>query len=561
MSKEIELAQARRPAPQVNPVAAWPTPEKRDMLFWVEHNGDLPRNADSQWAYGDPYRGPGSKNYPDHKLVYVSPQTPDSWERRFYASDRINQEVYNYEFTGEQLTRSFLVLREKYFARTAASAALAVPTVVGEFTRPVVGTSDTRFTDFVYAEDVLRRTETELDSLYVIVQQNYVPERLISYAWDETIQRTIKITRQVVPAKTQTGSGDYGIQVEIQPGNVFHDFKITSEVQWLAGDLNQDGSVKYPIQLDSVAGDVNYQFPLLLKSIKLFGAWAYAASAAPPSYSEDFFFEIDTVEPAPGPYDATIMRFLTNNPDAVRAAYPTTKITTRAETFGMTRWWASASDQGNNTYALARQYNSPASVHDEIELPSNVNYVQGGTRSDANYAPGSEKLPATPGFADYIGSASTIAGVGTRRSRLGLWEVQVTKINEGGSTVYSSDQSAQRTLRPGTGSGVIGGIVPPSGSTIALIISPQASDQSSGVVVAGGNWTVNVWSPSAFTWSTTDAWITSAEPAEIPGGSYTAYPFVLSYAANGTGVARVGSVVFRNGSTGETKTFTITQPG
>ena len=342
MAKEIELARSRTPSPQVNPVAAWPTPDKRDLLFWVEHNADLPRNADSQWTYGDPYRGPGSKAYPDHKLVYVSPQTPDMWERRFYASDRINQEAYNYEFTGEQLTRSFLVLREKYFARTAAAAAAVVPTVINEFTRPVVGTADTRFADFVYAEDALGRTETELDSLYVIVRQNYVPERLISYQWDEVLQRVIKVTRQVVPAKTEEGSGDYGIQVEIQPGNIFHDFRITSEVQWLPTDLDEDGNVNYPIQIDPVAADSNYQFPLLLKSIKLFGAWAYAASDAPPSYSEDFFFEIDTVEPSPGPYDATVLRFVTNDPDAVRALYPTTKITTRAETFGMTRWWAAA---------------------------------------------------------------------------------------------------------------------------------------------------------------------------------------------------------------------------
>ena len=547
----------RSPAPSIEPVFTWPTPGREDFLFYVEKNGELPRNKG--WKYGDPFRDRGL--FPDHKLVYVSPQSADKWSRWFYASDRINEEAYNFEFSGDQLVRSYLVQREKYFARTAAAASAAVPTVIGEFTRPVVGTADTRFAQFVYAEDVLSRTETELDSIYVMVRENYVPERLVSFQWDDVIRRVIRVTRQVIPAQSEEGSGTYGVQVEIQPGNVFHDFRITSEVEWLPDDLNEDGTVRYPIQIDSVASDANYQFPLLLKSIKLFGAWAYAASDAPPSYSEDFFFEIDTVEPAPGPYDATVLRFVTNNPEAVRAIYPTTKITTRAETFGMTRWWAAASDQGNNTYALARQYNSPASVHDEIALPSNVNYVQGGTRSDANYAPGSQELPATPGFAAYIASTQTIAGVDTRRSRLGLWEVQVTRINAGGSTVYDSDQAASRTLRPGTGSGVIAGVVPPAGSTIALIIFPDTSGASNGVVVAGGNWTVNVWSPSAFTWSTTDAWITSAEPAELPGGSFTAYPFVLSYAANGTAAARTGTVVFSNATTGETKTFTITQPG
>lgn len=547
----------RSPAPSIEPVFTWPTPGREDFLFFVERNGELPVNKN--WSYGDPYRGKGQ--FPDHKLVYVSPQSADKWSRWFYASDRINQEAYNFEFSGDQLVRSFLVLRDKYFARTAAQAAAIVPTVQDEFTRPGVGTADSRFAQFVYAEDGLSRTETELDSIYVVVRQVYVPERLVSYQWDDVLRRMVKVTRQVIPKDSETGSGTYGRLVEIQPGNIFHDFRITSEVQWLDTDVDENGNPVFPIQIDSVAGDANYQFPLLLKSIKLFGAWAYAASEAPPSYSEDFFFEIDTVEPSPGPYDATILRFITDNPAAVRAAYPTTKITTRAETFGMTRWWAAASDSGNNTYALARQYNSPASVHDEIDLPSNVNYVQGGTRPDANYAPGSEKLPATPGFATFIASTQTIAGVDTRRSRLGLWEVQVTRIEAGGATVYEDDQSSSRPLRPGTGSGVIAGVVPPAGSVVQLGIYPSLSEQANGIVAAGGDWTVNVWSPSNFTWATGDAWITSALPAELPGGSYTAYPFVFSYAANGTGVARTGTIVFTNPSTGETKTFTIIQPG
>lgn len=550
-------APPRTPAPSIEPVFTWPTPGREDFLFYVEKNGEVPKNK--TWNFGDPYRDRG--HFPDHKLVYVSPQSADKWSRWFYASDRINQEAYNFEFSGDQLVRSFLVLRDKYFARTAVQAAAVVPTVIDEFTRPVVGTADARFAQFVYAEDGLARTETELDSVYVIVRQTFVPERLISYQWDDVLRRMVKVTRQVVPAQTETGSGTYGVQVEIQPGNIFHDFRITSEVQWLPDDLNDDGTVNYPIQIDSVASDANYQFPLLLKSIRLFGAWAYASSEAPPSYSEDFFFEIDTVEPAPGPYDATILRFITDNPSAVRAAYPTAKITTRAETFGMVRWWAASSDQGNNTYALARQYNSPASVHDEIELPSNVNYVQGGTRSDANYAPGSQELPPTPGFADYIATTQTIAGVDTRRSRLGLWEVQVTRIEAGGATVYDNDQSASRTLRPGTGSGIIAGVIPPQGSVLQLNIYPSTSTQTNGVVAAGGQWTVNVWSSSAFTWATADAWITSAMPVELPGGSYTAYAFVFDYAANGTGSPRTGTIVFTNASTGETKTFTITQPG
>lgn len=547
----------RSPSPSIDPVLTWPTPGREDLLFFVERNGDLPENK--TWKFGDPYRGRGE--YPDHKLVYVSPQTPDKWSRWFYASDRINQENYNYEFTGEQLTRSFLVPRDKYFARTAAEAAAAQPTVQDEFTRPVVATADSRFTSFVYAEDNLRRTETELDSLYVVVQQVYVPDLLVSEQWDEVLQRVIKVTRQVIPRGTESGSGTYGRLVEIQPGNIFHDFKITSEVVWNDEDLDGNGNPQYPIQIDSVAGDANYQFPLLLKSIKLFGAWAFAASEAPASYSEDFFFEIDLVEPAPGPYDATIMRFITDNPDAVRSAYPTTKITTRAETFGMVRWWASASDSGNSTYALARQYNAPASVHEEIELPGVVNYVQGGTRADANYGPGSKTLPATPGVTTFLTSRSTIAGVNTRRSRLGLWEVQVIKLNVGGAEVYEDDQSVSRTLRPGTGSGVIDGYGNPAELTAFIVPRSLGGAGDPPALDTGeiGRF-IRISTKNTLSWESDSAWLTSTAPVEIPASSYTSYKFPFSYTANSTGSSRTGRITFTDSVTAATVVFTVIQP-
>jgi hypothetical protein len=570
-------AQPRSPAPSIDPVLTWPTPGREDLLFFVERNGDLPANK--KWNFGDQYRGGG--HYPDHKLVYVSPQSPEKWSRWFYASDRINQEDYNFEFTGDQLTRSYLVMRDKYYARTAAQAAAAVTEVIGEFTRPVVATADTRFAQFVYAEDALSRTETELDSLYIVVRQIYVPERLISYQWDDVLQRVIKVTRQVVPAQTETGSGTYGTQVEIQPRNIFHDFKITSEVQWLPEDLDGNGNPDYPIQIDSVAADANYQFPPLLKSIKLFGAWAFATSAAPPDYAEDFFFENDIVEPAPGPYDATVLRFITDDPEAVRALYPTTKITARAETFGIVKWWASSHEKGNRAFALAREYQSPAAVHDEIELPGVINYAQGGMRFDSGYGPGSKNLPATPRFSDYMAMTTTIAGVDTRRSRLGLWEVQVTRVNAGGATVYDDDQSSARTLRPGTGSGILEDDQEIVGAR-TISISPATANATSAVAPSplGGNYTIKVWSDPTFaygppplyeiiytavpvTWDINDLWITTTEDPEIlpysPAGQRSA-KFVITYSANNTGVERTGTITFRNSATGAEKTFTLVQP-
>ena len=210
----------------------------------------------------------------------------------------------------------------------------------------------------------------------------------------------------------------------------------------------------------------------------------------------------------------------------------------------------------------ARQYNSPASVHDEIELPATVNYVQGGTRSDASYAPGSQELPPTPGYATYIASSTTIAGVDTRRSRLGLWEVQVTRINAGGATVYDSDQAVTRTLREGTGSGIIAGIAVEDES-IKLGLFPEAVGTGTAVplLVGGGTFTIGVWAFGECAWATTDAWITSAEPPTFTVSSYIAREFTATYGANATGASRTGTIVFTHTASGQTKTLTVTQPG
>ena len=555
-----------------------------DLLFWEKVDLKIQRTRDA--VLGEPHWD--RVRYPNHQLVYKTPlDSSGQWHKFFYAADRQNQEAYNFEFTGDQLSRSFLVPRSKYYARTEAQASIAVPQIEEEFTRPVVGTPDVRFPDFVYAEDSLSRTDTELDSIYILVRQIYSPERLVTYQWDDVLQRVIKVTRQVVAAKTERGSGDYGVQVEIQPNNIFNDFKITSEVQWLPEDLDSDGNPNYPIQIDSVASDANYQFPLLLKSIKIFGAWASAYSEAPPDYAEDFFFENDLIEPSPGPYSATILRFITNNPDQVRALYPTTQIATRAETFGIIKWWAVAHSKGNRAFALARQYNSPASVHDVIELPNQVNYVQGGSHQDSNVSPGSKTMPATPGYSAYRASTTTIAGVDTRRSRLGLWEVQITIIEAGGATVYQDDESSSRIVYPGTGTGIMAS--QPIIELNSLYISPKAVGSESTPSITSIAGTYKVWvsgkiqavgdfydpikTAPNITWSTNASWISSSAPNPFIQERFMSryydwddpmmfkpYDFIFNYSANNTGAARTGTITFKNGITGEKKICTITQP-
>jgi hypothetical protein len=158
----------RTPAPQIDQVFIWPTPDKNDFLFFVEKNGDLPINK--RWKHGDPY--PDQLAFPHHKLVYVGPQTVDKWSRWYYASDRLNQDEYNWEFTSadiggnkfDAVSRTYLVSREAF---DATSPALGSP-------MPNVP-KDKFIGDYVLAGRVQQRTgEQELDSLYVLEKRIYI---------------------------------------------------------------------------------------------------------------------------------------------------------------------------------------------------------------------------------------------------------------------------------------------------------------------------------------------------------------------------------------------------
>lgn len=160
--------QPRSPAPQHDPVFIWPTPSKADYLFYVEKNGDLPKNKD--FTYGDAYWD--AVRYPNHKLVFVSPQTNEKWSRWFYASDRINEDAYNWEFSKADLggtkfdavRRTYLTPRSGFDVSTPATGATMPDVPAGKFT----GT-------YVLAGRETRRSSDEtFDSLYVIEIRTYV---------------------------------------------------------------------------------------------------------------------------------------------------------------------------------------------------------------------------------------------------------------------------------------------------------------------------------------------------------------------------------------------------
>ena len=134
----------------------------------MEQNGDLPRNK--TWVYGSAYRD--AQKYPNHKLVYVSPQTPDKWSKWYYAAERSSQDEYNWSVTNadidgvkfDMVSRDYVTLRVDF-----------VPDM------PLMGTAmpnmplDKFDTDFVLAaRKQIPTPDVELNSIFVFETHLYV---------------------------------------------------------------------------------------------------------------------------------------------------------------------------------------------------------------------------------------------------------------------------------------------------------------------------------------------------------------------------------------------------
>ena len=414
----------RTPAPRVDPVLLWPTPERRDLMFFVERNGDLPQNQN--WKFGDPFED--RIRYPNHRLVYVSPQSADKWSRWYFASDRINQDEYNWTLnSGEQLIRTYLVQRHLYYERSDAEAAAANPTVNGEFTYPVVGTPDTRFVKYGFADDTVIDAPEELTSQYIIIQRRFIEPITVEITWSNDFQRNVRVIREIIPAEIYPTppTQEAGKTVEIKQGNRFYDVRITQEL--ITGAEGSDPD--YPYEKPALPDYRNYNFPSKLESIDLVWVWAWADStSALESYSEDFYFKWKLVDPRPGPYAATIRRFITDDPDSIKDAYPLTAVPAPVrETMAVVYAWYKASLEGNNTAAVANEQQLPPSIHGAITVTLN-----GTTPTPARERVYTSSYPETPGYSTFIGLTAATIGYEVRELPLNLYEVTVVEINISG---------------------------------------------------------------------------------------------------------------------------------
>ena len=83
---------AKRSVAPDTPIRSFPTPNIDDLVVLVDVDSRLPGYKPLE--YGTPH--PDQTKFPGAKLVYQEPLDDDRFVRRIYATDRVNQEAYNY---------------------------------------------------------------------------------------------------------------------------------------------------------------------------------------------------------------------------------------------------------------------------------------------------------------------------------------------------------------------------------------------------------------------------------------------------------------------------------
>jgi hypothetical protein len=408
-------------------VKNFPTPISTDLLFYEVKDSNIPRNEN--WSYGDPH--PNKTRYPDHELIFVTPiekgKNPSANQQWWYAAKRERQDDYNFELLGgEQLVRTYVVKRDLYFARPVGHASA----VEGEFLYPLAGVAspDIRFTDYCFADDTQRRYEKEFDSVYVVIQRRFIRPITVSYAYDDQFKRQIRITKEIIPKTNEAPVPlSAGSVVEIQDGNNYHSVRITREVV-----LNDDET--YPYQLTSIPATQDYRFPSKLKSIDLVAAWAYAAAKGyMPAYAEDFYFKPIIIDPRPGPYSATVDRYITDDPESIKAQYPITIIPQPVrEAVAIVGWFWYASDEekggGNKASATAKEWAVPSTIHQAITVTINNNFTEGQAQpSDRGRI--YTTIAATPGVGAFLALNEAIIDYKVTEMPFGLFLVSVVRID------------------------------------------------------------------------------------------------------------------------------------
>jgi len=203
----------------------FPTPLTTDVLFSEIRDcnrSDFP-------AYGTPH--PNAVKWPHHKLIFIKPVDIERNEifEFFYAADRENQDLYNFELGTTQIgglilnsvTRTYVTLRSQF---DPASAELIVGSAM-----PNVPADKFEGTWILYTSEQKRIQQQELDSLYVTEQRLYVQPTEGKGATYGEIVTTSDSVVSVVNEGTGIDTGINVISSQITPLGNGKAVKVTKE--------------------------------------------------------------------------------------------------------------------------------------------------------------------------------------------------------------------------------------------------------------------------------------------------------------------------------------------
>lgn len=333
------------------------TPLETDIIF-IEI-GAMPTPAPE---YGTPHYSPNQ--WPNHKLVLIKPAGRDGILYEFYyAADRENQDDYNLvdQNNGQFLVRSYIIPRADFYNRSVY--ALTVP-VVGVSPDPVFGANDPIYGDFVFSGESVKHTGTELDSLYVEVERMYQLKEEVTYDFNNNLEVNFKITKRIVARDSPTTASKIGKIVERQNMNAWHDIETITELDERDNYFDANGKF-IPIVLPDVPKDVQFNFPNLLNFVDI--------TVAPSADALDYIINYDMVSPPSGPFEARVMRIITDDPDYYRTLYPVVNLHPKRELIN-TSATTYRDQQISETLTIVRdniscrQTEVPPSVHGDIDI-------------------------------------------------------------------------------------------------------------------------------------------------------------------------------------------------
>lgn len=229
-----------RPKPDVPervPVISFPTPEgQSDLLFYEIRDGDVPKNK--LWSYGDAH--PDVAKFPNHELVFVAAEGGAGWQRWYYAANRENQHLYNWQFTDTtdwpQLAQTFIVRRSE-FSVTTTYEMPPKDVIPYPLEWSATGIEERPINDEVLASTFVTVVVTREKIRVRAGDGTYSDLELVGREFDPDTNSTTSYRRSKVPAGESIPEGIQpdGSIVELQPVNTLWSIKNTKQAAGLAG--------------------------------------------------------------------------------------------------------------------------------------------------------------------------------------------------------------------------------------------------------------------------------------------------------------------------------------